>query len=161
MKRHLFIILGLLIVLASCEKRPEDHPIIPQISYQSTAPRTIDVTNEGAFVRIELKFTDGDGDLGLDPNEQEMNIYLKDSRDTASSEYTYPYPFPYIPDYMRPSKGGLEGGITINLGRQYFSVTDSLNIALKADTMQWNIYIVDRAGNKSNLITTDTIYIKL
>lgn len=161
MKRQIFLLTGLILFFASCTKDPDQYPDEPQIYYQSTTPRTIDIKDTAAFIRIELKFTDGDGDIGLDPGNGEMAIFLKDSRDTSKELYTYPYPFPFIPQSARPTKGGLEGGITINLGRQYFNVVDSLNLALKRDTLSYNIYIMDRAGHKSNIITTDSIYIQL
>jgi hypothetical protein len=105
-----------------------------------------------------LKFTDGDGDIGRDPKQEMQSLYITDSRDSTK---VYPYPFPFIDDNMRPSDGGLEGFITIKLGRQYFNVTDSLHIALGKDTLHWDIYIKDEAGHKSNVVSTDPIYIEL
>jgi hypothetical protein len=96
MKRAPVIPVMILLLLAGCEKTPDTFPPEPQIYYQSTTPRTVDLQEEEANVRISLKFTDGDGDLGRDPGEMERNIFLKDSRDTTASSFTIDYPFPYI-----------------------------------------------------------------
>lgn len=144
----------------SCEKKkPDDYPIEPILYYQATTSKIINIGDSSAFVRFELKFTDGDGDIGTDEAQATNNIFLKDSRDTSEAPYTYTYPFPYIAPEMRPTSGGLEGGITLNLGSGYFLVKDSLNIALRSDTLQFHIFVVDDAGHVSNTITTDTIFI--
>ena len=163
MKRQIYGLLAAIICLAaSCQKDPDQYPDEPLLYYQSTSPRIVLNQDTASNIRIELKFTDGDGDIGMDPSENTMGIFLKDSRDTSSADFSYPHPFPYIPDNVRPKKGGLEGGIMLNLGRQYFTrFIDSLHLALRRDTMRFNIYIQDIAGNKSNVVTTDTIYIQL
>jgi hypothetical protein len=122
-------------------------------------PKRVDLNDTAAKVLIELKFTDGDGDIGRDESMSKRNIFIKDSRDTSSQSYTYQYPFPYIPPYMRPTGGGLEGFIAINLGKQYFSITDSLHLALRKDTLQYTIYVEDEAQRRSNLVYTDSLYI--
>jgi len=63
--------------MASCQKDPDQYPIEPQIYYQSTTPRIMSFEDTAASIRIELKFTDGDGDLALDPTENETSVFLK------------------------------------------------------------------------------------
>ncbi|WP_118975532.1 hypothetical protein [Taibaiella koreensis] len=159
MKRQIFLLLSLALFLASCTKQPKDYPPEPQIYYLSLRPQQVNL-NDTAGVLIELKFTDGDGDIGTDRSGETKNIFLKDSRDTSSSPFTLRQPFPYIEDYMRPTKGGLEGFLSINMGRQFFSVTDSLHLALRKDTLYFNIYVEDDAGHKSNVVQTDPIYLE-
>ncbi len=160
MKRQILLLLGLLFLMVSCTKEPKDYPPEPQIYYQTMTPNVVDLNDSNTKVIIELKFTDGDGDIGNDEGTTRRNIFLKDSRDTSKESYTYQYPFPYIPPSMRPSKGGLEGFIAINLGKQYFSITDSLHLALRKDTLRFTIYVEDEAKNRSNLVNTDSIYIQ-
>lgn len=159
MKRQIFLLFSLALFLASCTKQPKDYPPEPQIYYQSMTPGLLDL-NDTTSVVIQLTFTDGDGDIGRDRAETTKSIFLKDSRDTSSALFTISQPFPYIADYMRPTKGGLEGFITIRLGRQYFSITDSLHLALRKDTLHYNIYVKDDAGNMSNVIQTDPLYLQ-
>jgi hypothetical protein len=162
MKPKIFLLLSLIALFASCVKKPGSYPPEPQIYYLSTRPNLVNFKDTSSGVKIELKFTDGDGDIGRDPKQETQSIYLRDSRDTSTSvDYTFQYPFPFIDENMRPKDGGLEGFITVSLGRQYFSVSDSLHLALGKDTMHWDIYIKDEAGHKSNVISTDPIYIEL
>jgi hypothetical protein len=60
---------------------------------------------------------------------------------------------------MRPDDGGLEGFITISLDKRYFSISDSLHLALRKDTLTWKIYIQDDAGHKSNVVSSEPIYL--
>lgn len=159
MKRQIFLLFSLALFLVSCTKQPKDYPPEPQIYYQSITPRLLNL-NDTTSVVIQLTFTDGDGDIGRDRAETTKSIFLKDSRDTSSALFTISQPFPFIDDYMRPTKGGLEGYLTIRLGKQYFSIADSLHLALRKDTLHYNIYIKDDAGNISNVVQTDPLYLE-
>lgn len=160
MKRQIFLLSGLILLLASCQKEPGSYPPEPQIYYQKVIPNVMNLGDTISKIGITIGFNDGDGDIGTDPQEEKKSIFIKDSRDTTSLDYSYRYAFPYIEDYMRPKKGGLEGVITISLGKEYFLITDSLNLALRKDTLQFDIYVEDDAGHRSNTITTDPIYIE-
>lgn len=161
MKPKIFLLLSLVALFASCVKKPGSYPPEPQIYYLSTRPNLVNFKDTSSGVKIELKFTDGDGDIGRDPKQEVNSVFIRYSKDTSSgTDYTFPQPFPFIDENMRPKDGGLEGFITINLGRQYFSVTDSLHLALGKDTVYWDVYIKDDAGHKSNVIRTDPIYLE-
>lgn len=163
MKRILFLLFVSMIIIASCQKKPSDsYPPEPQIYYKGTNPNTVDFADSLAYIRIIMEFNDGDGDLGTDPQQMKNRIYIKDSRDTTAGDSTFTYPFPYVEDNMRPENGSLQGSIYINLGREYFSIfpIDSFHLAMGADTLTYNVYIKDDKGHKSNVITTDQIYLK-
>ncbi len=161
MKPKFLLILSLMALLVSCVKKPGSYPPEPQIYHLSTRPNTMNLNDTINAVKIELKFTDGDGDIGRDETNSTMSIYLRDSRDTTTDkDYTFRYPFPYVGDEMRPDGGGLEGFITVSLGKNYFSIVDSLHLALRKDTLTWKIYIQDDAGHKSNVVSSDPIYIE-
>lgn len=161
MKRILFLLFISIIIWASCTKKAYNYyPVEPQIYYKSLTPNAIDFNDTNAAVNITFTFNDGDGDLGYDETETAHNIYLKDSRDTTSADTTFGYPFPYIADNMRPKNGSLQGNVVVTLQRPYFSPRDSLHFALHGDTLFYKIYVQDKAGHKSNVITTDPIYIK-
>lgn len=159
MKKTLLFGLALMLLTFSCKKEEESFPPEPQIYYESTLPNTINVFDTNANTVIRFGFVDGDGDIGTDPKGETMSIYLRDSRDTSMEESTYQYPFPFIPDAIRDKKS-IGGSLALNLGNQYYRIWDSLHLALQKDTMVWSIYIMDDAGNKSNIIHSDTIYIQ-
>lgn len=158
MKNFLLILFILFFGLASCNKNESEYPKEPQIYYLNTNPDKIRVSDPNQFISIQFRFTDGDQDIANNPDETDSTIFLRDSRDTSTLLYTYVYPMPYISPDLRPN-GGLEGMVTLHLSNAYFSPRDSLHLALGKDTMVWLIYIKDNAGNKSNTIKSDTIYL--
>lgn len=157
-----YTILTLLaILLYSCNKDEATNVSeVPMIELISMQPNTINVLDSTALVKLVFYFEDGDGDLGRDFTEEDMQIFVKDSRDTSAATFTYSYPFPFIPEAQRP-KGALHGSVTLNFGREYFPPQDSLHIALGKDTLNFEIYIVDEAENKSNVIVTDSIFVEM
>lgn len=149
------------ILLLSCEKEPNDYPIEPILYYHGISANTVYLSDTTSVIRIDLSFTDGNGDIGLDEDELVPAIFLKDSRDTTEAPYTYSFPFPYIAPWLRPENGSLEGSVNLNLDENYFSIKDTAQIALGSDTLVFKIFIRDDAGNVSNTVTTDTIYVFL
>lgn len=158
-KYAIFILLATISLLVACERKPiNEFPEEPFIEYQHMTHNEINALDSTANIALYFLFQDGDGDIGRDSEELVPAIFVKDSRDTSSNNFTYEYPFPYIPEAERP-QGGLEGSVTLNFGREYFAPRDSLHIALRKDTLVYFIYIKDEAGNESNLIMSDTIYV--
>lgn len=151
-------LLGLLgfFLVFSCTKDPKAYPPEPQIYYQSVKPAVIDLSAENQSVDIIFSFTDGDGDIAQDQTETEPAIYVRRQRDTLAAPYAFPMPF--IPENVRPEKGGVEGRVVINLGKEFFSI-DSLHSVWGGDTVAFDIYIKDLTGNRSNVITTDSVIV--
>lgn len=147
-----------IILWASCKDKGATFPDEPQLTHVSTTPNKIHIFDSTSETYILVRFTDGDGDIGTDPDEETRSIFIKDSRDTLPGDSTFSYPFPYIKPNIRPD-GGLEGTFSLRLDRAYYNPWDSLHLALGADTMIWSIFVIDDAGNKSNTITSDTIFI--
>lgn len=160
MKSRIILSFCALLLFASCEKQPDQFPDEPQIYYKNTTPRTINILDTAGAVKIGFEFTDGDGDIGRDQTESEYAIFVYNPSDTTRERDTLPFPFPYIADNLRPSKGGLSGDVTLNMTRAFFSL-DSLHVALGGDTVIFNIFIKDQKGHVSNIITTDSIFVKL
>lgn len=162
MSQKYIIITLLAILFTACQKEePKEVSETPKIFYTSLEPNKVHLLDSTALVVLTFAFTDGDGDLGWDPAEETINIYVKDSRDTSSLDYTYEYPFPYIPESLRPKNGVLFGETSLNFGREFFFPQDSLHAAIGKDTMHFQVYIKDTTGNKSNVIETENIYISM
>ncbi len=155
--RHLsYSLIFCLFLVGACNKQPGEFPPEPQIYYQSTKPNLIDLMGEQEAVNIIFSFTDGDGNIANDASEVEPAIFIRRTRDTLAEPF--PFPMPYIPQNIRPENGGVEGRVVINLGKEYFSL-DSLHAALGGDTLTFDIYIQDELGNRSNVITTDSVVV--
>lgn len=126
----------------SCNKK-SSLPNQPKLTFKDLNRSSVQAGSTD-IVQINILFEDGDGNIGFGTN----NLFLKDSRDTGY----IPYMIPQIPDKFDP-ESGLKGIIQINYEAAFLLLrTDSLH--LLTDTLTWDIYMLDKAGNKSNTITT-------
>lgn len=147
--------------LAACVS-PPDYPEEPVITYEGISKDSIfQFTNGPAdSLVVHFSFTDGDGDIST---EDSTDIFLRDSR-FPDLPPTVVGAFPPIPS------GGTSNGISgdvfftiINSGQGICCIFNNTFCAederLPVDTFHYEIYIVDRAGNQSNTIRTETIAI--
>jgi len=148
-----FIILGLFACRKDSGKSFSDEP---QITYKGISNNRINFFDTGVACNITLDFTDGDGNIG---HTEDSVITIQDYRsDTLYRSYLYP--FPVIGDEFRDHKW-LEGTVLITLNTVFFTPRlDSLHLAEKKDTLYYKIFIKDEAGNVSNTVKTDTIYVR-
>lgn len=160
MKISHFAIWTLLILLVSCEEVKETYPDEPIVDYQSYGLFISEdaLGNQVVICRISFDFTDGDGDLGLPPEE----FTLPNSPD--SSKYNFflqlydlqGNEFVQIPE----EDGGTPKYRIPVLNKQPTKGTMELDISYPVivyDTIFYTFYIVDRSSNKSNIDTTDVI----
>ncbi len=141
--RILNILLLFIIFFASCKKEKKEYDISPQIEFVSISPNPV---NEYQPVYITFKYTDGDGDIG-ENDANAKNLFVTDNR----IGIVYSYRIQQLsPDNEKiPITGNLEAKIdnaVITNGAASQSVT-------------YTVYIVDRAGNMSNTITTPAVNI--
>jgi hypothetical protein len=140
----------------SCTK-PPDYPKEPVIKYLRMTKKTMkqsDLSKDTTFVTVA--FTDGDGDIG---DKDSLNVFLTDKRDGFRA---FQFRVPTIPTI------GVGNGIS---GEMTFAVYTSCcyfpqnkyppctrNIKeYPTDNLIYQIFIKDRAGNKSNTIDTEAI----
>ena len=137
---------------------PPDFSDVPKIEFVGMSKDTI---LQGVFQQDSLfvlfKFEDGDGDLGRSANAEENNVFFIDTR---TGELDNSFGIPFIPQLG--SSNGIEGEVQILLFSTcclFESGQDPCTASSiePYDFLQYEIYIVDRAGNESNHITTDTI----
>lgn len=165
----LVITLFMSLILSYGCRKYDSYPIIPHIelnSFQKFAD-SLGVDQTGV---IGLSFTDGDGDLGLTADQNtgvyQFNLFIKyfEKQKGVFKEIilTTPNPLTGKPDtlwfngripYITPV-----GKIKAISGE----ITDTLfinNFASPYDTIKYQIYIQDRALNKSNVVETPEIVI--
>lgn len=159
-KPRIFIVIllgGLMLLLYSCTDDP-DYPDTPEIKFE----RFQKINNDSTGI-ITLSFTDGDGDVGL-----------------ASSDTLSPYDSTYFYNfflYIFERNNGQFDTVQTNIpfhGRipllenvqQGESITGeidmeidifSMDVFIPGDTVRFDIFIVDRALNHSNTVTTPSI----
>ncbi len=136
------LLLFFLMLISSCKK--EENPIdpIPQIELLEIGPETVREFQDSLV--IQLKYTDGDGDLGgIHPDSS--NLFVIDKRIDV--------PFEFRIQELVP--GGEEVPITgiINIVIQNLFLTGSGS----SEAATFEIYAEDRAGHRSNTVETGVI----
>jgi hypothetical protein len=153
----------ILLLTLSCRKQ-EIYPVIPEIAFEDF----VLLYNPGTGIIergvLKISFKDGDGDIGLKPHETEppydYNLFLKYfeiqfgdtnhiviidpiSGDTANFNARIPVLTPE--GSVKAIKGTIEDTIFI------------YNPMSSFDTIMFEVYLVDRALNQSNVIQTPLI----
>ena len=137
------IYLFAIVLLFSCEKEQviSDTPII---EFKSILPTTAQEYTDDIIITIS--YSDIDGDLGQnDPDIH--NLFVEDNRNGIVYQFRIPH---LAPDN---NSIALEGDFNITINGS--GITDESF----SQQVNYAIYVNDRAGNKSNIITTSTITI--
>ncbi len=147
------------LVIFSCAN-PPDFPLEPIITYESISTNTI---NQSAIradsAMITISFTDGDGDLGREDMDS-VDIFIIDNR------IDFLQPGFVIPFIGQQGVGkGISGEISFLAPPNCCIFENGLppcqpSTEFPIDTVTYDIYIVDRAGNESNRVTTEPIFIR-
>lgn len=147
-------ILLLMLAVLSCIKAPE-YPDEPQLTFEGMSANTMVQSDFNTdSVLVLLSFTDGDGDVG---DDNELNLFVTDTRDDFIAAR---YRLPLIP--VAGSNNGVSGDIQIVLyttcctydnGQAPCTPSETSPI----DTVVYEIYMMDRSGNQSNVVSTEPI----
>ena len=143
-KKNLFFLL-IIVFITGCKKDEIVFPIEPKIEVVSITPTNVQQYVDP--VTLTIHYEDGDGDLG-ENNDQIKNCFVTDNRIGITYEYRIKQLAPsgaFIP---------IDGNLTINIGGQVLTdISTQQNVT-------YTIYIVDRAGHKSNSVTTGAVVIR-
>lgn len=153
-------LLFFLIIFSACVRKP-DFPDIPHLEFtgmDKTAMIQGNLNSDSIY--IYLKFTDGDGDLGFETTDSLPNLFVIDSRTGNIAESIK---IPKLPD--TGTGNGVSGEIELKLYTTCClfknnippcSVIDSIPF----DTLFYKIYLIDRAGNVSDTVSTEPIVLE-
>lgn len=152
----------LIIIVSSiitCVK-PAEYPDIPSLEFVGFSKNTLNQSDIGGdTLLMTLKFTDGDGDFGTEDRKTEPNIFVKDLR---TNQTLRQYKAPFIP--LEGTKNGVSGKINIVFLTTCCVFPPATGITPCSKVPQYpkndlsmEIYIKDRAGNSSNIVTTPPI----
>lgn len=128
--------------IVGCSDDEPEYSNTPELEFVSISPSSITEFQEE--VAITIKYRDGDGDLGEnDPDVK--NLYVTDQRNGVKYSYRVPE--------LSPSGSviAIEGNLEIDMNS--LSVVGSGT----SESAIFDVYIVDRAGNQSNVITTSAV----
>jgi hypothetical protein len=161
------ILLFFISMFVSACREKESYPPEPILTYSGF---TMFQTPDGAdsFGVMTISYTDGDGDLGMYPNDSNPNFFVAYYKmvdgilkigtrynpttgeiDTINFNARIPMLVP--PYYTSWIKGEIED--TIN------PISDPTS-QKPYDTIMFEAYVVDRSGNKSNTVQTPLIVVK-
>ena len=158
--RNALIIISLLATTfwTACNNNPV-FPLTPEIEFVSISPDKVVQDSIDGMV-ITLNFKDGDGDLGsLGDGDNMPNLFVVDKRPpVVDSNIVYEYTMPNLtPDTRKPSiQGSIEIIIDAPLLTKYMVAPF---IGPSEEEAIFEVYLYDRAGNKSNSILTTPIII--
>lgn len=153
-------------LLNACFEAPS-YPVIPYLEFRGIEGNTGVVNPDGSTdIKILVYYRDGDGDLGIDIDPTDTfqlkvatngKLFLKQPRlDCFENILIDTIIIPPIPE--NGSVKAIDGEIKIRINN-YLSCKECL--ALKTqDTISYEIFLYDRANNKSNSIFTDPIIFK-
>jgi hypothetical protein len=156
-------ILVLFLLTVSCNEIDPQYPDEPFIDYTGFGLYiSVDqLGNKSIFGQLSFEFTDGDGNLGLfpisdtfavnQPDTVKFNFFLQ-LYDLIDNE------FQKVPE----EEGGILKYRIPYLDKQPLRGTMELEIAYPVivyDTIFYTFYIYDRTFNRSNIDTTDVIYL--
>ena len=135
--------LFIFLTLVSCGK-DEDINLseVPRIDFNTLNPTTIQEFD--GPITFNVKYEDGDGDLGENsPNVK--NLYLKDNRNGIVYDYRL--------QQLAPDGATIPIRGTFDVVLNNTAITDGSS----QQSATFDIYVVDRSGNKSNTITSTTL----
>ena len=154
MKNIFFVAFALVIVGFVTCIRPPDYPIIPKIAFVRMTKNTLKQGNASSdSLRLTLSFEDGDGDIG---SGDSLNVFLTDARQAGATPESFRMPL--VPE--QGAKNGISGEISILVYTTCCLPFCGSFLNKPVDSLFYDVYIKDRAGNKSNVVRTPLIALR-
>jgi hypothetical protein len=157
----LFILfLGIGAGFLACVRAP-DYPIEPVLTFKNYSKNTMkqNFSQSKDFIDVVINFTDGDGDLGQSDAAGKEDVFVFDTRDKVLASF---YKVPFVAP--QGTGNGINGEMTLRL---YTTCCKFPNGQLpcetsdiyRTDTLRYKVWILDRAGHKSNELNLPPIYL--
>lgn len=151
MKLKYLITASLLIGVLNACKKEDEYPVEPVIAFRDFVK--FKDTNGADSLQLTVSFTDGDGDIGNLENDQnpQSKLYSRyfEKINGVFTEINLGFPpsgIPYVPVSGRNKN--ISGDISVSLFANPLKVND---------TVRYEVYITDRAGHKSNAVTSSEL----
>ena len=152
---YLFILSSISLCLYACVKKTT-YPKVPKIEYKAFFPYV------GDSADLELKFTDGDGDIGVSESDTVRTLFVTYYyKDPVTSQFRAYYS-PIFNDTLRTGyivrapndsykNKPISGEVSVRLQQYRHS-----NIV---KNLKYVVYMFDKAGNKSNVFTSPELIV--
>ncbi|MFM7175807.1 MAG: hypothetical protein ACKOKB_07650 [Bacteroidota bacterium] len=143
-----------LFAITSCSDE-ETFPVTPVIAFKSLE-KYQSLSGLDSLV-LAFSFTDGDGDIGSAASDtfgRDVYARLFEMNNGVFEEAPLSAPLEYRVPYLEPrgNNSSLKGDIRINI---------DYNVLRPNDTIYYKVALEDRAGNRSNEISTATIITRI
>lgn len=134
------------ILMTSCSKDEEEGGLEPVLTYDSMTPT--ELTELVDEITIKFNYSDADGDLGESDDATAINLFITDSRNQVVNSFRV--------KQLAPDNATIAIEGTLSVIIPPLVITDGSASEIGA----FSIYMVDRAGNKSNVIVSEQFTVK-
>jgi uncharacterized lipoprotein YajG len=143
--RQFIVFIIITSLFSACKKDEEKYSDVPAITFESISPGIVKQFSDSVIVTIG--YEDGNGDLGENGSDVK-NAFVTDSR----NDLTYGFRV----KQLAPTDASIiiKGKLLIIVPQVALN-----NLIGTAETATFSIYVKDRAGNKSNVVSTSSITI--
>lgn len=147
--RTTLILAVLVLFFAACKK--DKYTTAPQIKFKSISPDYVESSlttlNKEFAPKLTIEVTDAEGDIGFIRGSDTSRIYIKNLKSNNVDSF-------FLPDIQTAAVKNFKADVIVNL----FDALECVNpgpVRPRTDTLFYEVYIVDFAKNKSNVIKTD------
>jgi hypothetical protein len=151
MKTRISLVALIVFVVLACGK--DRFQTVPQLKLKSKSPSIVPVNGS---LRLNVEFTDKEGDVT-------DSLLIVRQRLNVNGPLTLPVSDYSIPDFPHTDKGEFEISLTYQYGLVFnipaictFCGIPKVN---ETDTLRFKIVARDKAGNKSDTLVVDNIYV--
>jgi hypothetical protein len=152
MKIRIWLALIVIFGMIACGK--DKFETVPQLTFRSISPKAPEAVDPGNTLRINIEYTDKEGDVS-------DSLFILRQRLNKKKPITSPIS-PYdIPTFPKMDKGEFE--ITLDYYKHLTLNLTPIPIPGSAknepDTLRLKIVARDKAGNKSDTLVVDNVYV--
>lgn len=144
-------------MFCSCADAPDfsEVPTLEYVGISKTELQQGSLNND--TLTLFLAFEDGDGDIGLEDTDNRTDLFLIDRRTQDTAERIKS---PFVP--LQGAANGIKGEMSIRIFTTCCIFPDNIPPCqappqYPTNELQYDIILVDRAGNESNTVSTDII----
>lgn len=141
----------------ACTTSPQ-FSVVPALTYTGLSENSMTQSSVlGDSLFLFFDFQDGDGDIGISDNLNNFDLTLIDNR--TGNIYDR-FKTPFVPE--QGASNGIEGSVQLKLYTTCCIFNETIPPCSTPTNFPTNeftldIQLTDRAGNKSNIITTEVI----
>ena len=132
-------------LLTACKKETSTINKVPILDFVNVTPNDVHEFQQSLIFTVHYK--DGDGDLG-ENNADAKNLFLIDNRIGIKYQYRL--------QQLSPSNSTIAIDGDFNVELKTVAITDSSLL----QNATFSIYVIDRAGNQSNIVTSGNVIIR-